>query len=96
VLLFSGLLVGLLVALAVTGAPSAVRRRGWWLLGVTLAQGAIGYTQYATDLPEALVAAHMLGASLLVVTLTAVVAGTTTRSPAPSASSPVIMARSTT
>jgi len=97
VLLFSGLLVGLLVALAVTGAPSALRRRGWWLLGVTLTQGAVGYTQYATDLPEALVAVHMLGASLLVVTLTAVVAGTTTRGPGPAApSSPVIMARSTT
>jgi len=83
VLLFTGLLIGLLVALAVTGAPAAVRRRGWWLLGVTLAQGAVGYTQYATDLPEALVAAHMLGASLLVVALTAVVAGTTSRSAAP-------------
>ena len=97
VLLFLGLLVGLLVTLAVTGAPSAVRGRGWWLLGVTLAQGTIGYTQYATDLPEALVAAHMLGASLLVVTLTAVVAGTMTRDPGRAApSSPVIMARSTT
>jgi cytochrome c oxidase assembly protein subunit 15 len=37
---------------------------------VTLAQGLIGYVQYFTALPEALVAAHMLGASLLVVALT--------------------------
>ena len=40
------------------------------MLGVALAQGLIGYVQYFTDLPEALVIAHMLGASLLVVRLT--------------------------
>jgi cytochrome c oxidase assembly protein subunit 15 len=39
-------------------------------VGVTLAQGGIGYVQYFTGLPEALVVAHMLGASLLVVALT--------------------------
>lgn len=81
VLLFVGLLVGLLVAFAVTGAPAVLRRRGWWLLGVTLTQGAVGYVQYATDLPEALVAVHMLGAGLLVVAVTAVVCGTRTRPP---------------
>ena len=43
------------------------------LLVVTLLQGAIGYLQYATNLPVALVAAHMLGASSLVVAVTAVV-----------------------
>lgn len=70
VLLFVGLVVGLVVALRVTHAPERARRRAGWLLGVTLAQGLIGYVQYATDLPEALVLAHMLGASLLVVALT--------------------------
>jgi cytochrome c oxidase assembly protein subunit 15 len=40
---------------------------------VTLLQGVIGYVQYATNLPAALVAAHMLGASSLVVAVTAVV-----------------------
>jgi cytochrome c oxidase assembly protein subunit 15 len=45
------------------------------VLGVTLAQGVIGYTQYATGLPEALVLFHMLGASLLTVTLTALLVG---------------------
>lgn len=84
VLLFVGLLVGMLVALAVTGAPPQLRRRGWWLLGVTLAQGSVGYTQYATGLPEALVAIHMLGASLLVVAVTALLSGLRTRtSPTP-------------
>ncbi len=70
VLLFVGLVVGLVVALRVTHAPERARRRAGWLLGVTLAQGLVGYVQYATDLPEALVLAHMLGACLLVVTLT--------------------------
>jgi cytochrome c oxidase assembly protein subunit 15 len=32
---------------------------------VELAQGTIGLVQYATDLPLALVAAHLLGASVL-------------------------------
>jgi cytochrome c oxidase assembly protein subunit 15 len=75
VLLFVGLLVGLLVALSLVKAPAVPRRRAWWVLGVTLAQGVIGYTQYATGLPEALVLFHMLGASLLTVTLTALLVG---------------------
>lgn len=70
VLLFVGLVVGLVVALRVTHAPERARHRAGWLLGVTLAQGLVGYVQYATDLPEALVLVHMLGASLLVVALT--------------------------
>ena len=37
---------------------------------VTLAQGLVGYVQYLTKLPEVLVLAHMLGASLLVVAIT--------------------------
>lgn len=70
VLLFLGLVVGLMVALALVHAPEAARRRARWVLGVTLAQGLIGYVQYAADLPEVLVLLHMLGASLLTVTVT--------------------------
>lgn len=40
------------------------------LLGVTLLQGAIGFTQYYNGVPALLVAAHMLGAALLMVTAT--------------------------
>ncbi|WP_062388998.1 COX15/CtaA family protein [Demequina iriomotensis] len=41
-------------------------RRAWWVLvGVTLAQGAIGYVQYFTGLPEILVGMHLLGAATL-------------------------------
>jgi cytochrome c oxidase assembly protein subunit 15 len=69
--LFVGLVVALLLALTLTGDAPRVLRRAWALLAVTLLQGAIGYTQYALDLPIALVSLHMLGASLLVVAVTA-------------------------
>jgi cytochrome c oxidase assembly protein subunit 15 len=71
--LFVGLVAALAVAYHLTGAPPAARRRVRWLGGVTLLQGAIGYVQYATDLPVPLVALHMLGASLLTVAVTAAV-----------------------
>lgn len=89
VLLFLGLLVGLLVALHVTGAPPLALRRARWVLGVTLAQGAVGYVQYATDLPEPLVALHMLGACLLTVTLTGLVLSLRRHEPLPSPTAPV-------
>ena len=70
VMLFLGLVVAVLLAVRV-GAAWPPARRAWSLvLAVTLAQGAVGYTQYLTGLPEALVLVHMLGASLLVVALT--------------------------
>jgi cytochrome c oxidase assembly protein subunit 15 len=39
-------------------------------LGITALQGLVGYAQYLTGLPDALVMVHMLGASLLAVWLT--------------------------
>ena len=39
------------------------------LLAITLAQGVIGYTQYFTGVPEALVLAHLIGVVLLWSTL---------------------------
>jgi heme a synthase len=60
-----GLTVGLIVALRATRAPAAVVRRAVVLLGVALAQGLIGFTQYLTDLPVALVLVHVLGATLV-------------------------------
>ncbi|PID54250.1 MAG: heme A synthase [Micrococcales bacterium] len=69
VMLFAGLLVALLIALRLTDAPPVTRRSALAVLVVTVAQGGIGYTQYASDLPESLVALHMLGACLLVITI---------------------------
>jgi cytochrome c oxidase assembly protein subunit 15 len=70
VTLFAGLVVAVFVAVRLTDSPGSARRAWLAVLGVTLAQGVIGYAQYFTGLPEAVVALHMLGASLLVVTMT--------------------------
>ena len=71
--LFVGLVVALVVTLTVLSAPPAARRRARLLLGVTLAQGVIGYLQYALGLPIVVVAGHLLGAGLLVVAIVAAV-----------------------
>ena len=65
VFLLVGLTIGLAVALQATDVPPVLRRRVRVLLGVVLAQGLVGYAQYATDLPVALVAVHVLGACLV-------------------------------
>ena len=52
------------------------------MLVVGLLQGAIGYLQYLTGLPVIAVAAHMLGASLLVVVVTQLVLSLRKRRPA--------------
>lgn len=62
VLLFLGLLIGLIVALSLVDSPASARRRAWLLLAIALAQGVIGYTQYFTGLPELLVIVHVIGA----------------------------------
>jgi cytochrome c oxidase assembly protein subunit 15 len=71
--LFLGLVVALVLALRLTDAPRRARWRSLALLTVTVLQGAVGYVQYASDLPVALVAVHVLGASTLVVAVTACV-----------------------
>ena len=57
VFLFTGLVLALLL----------VRRTRTVivLILITLAQGAIGFVQYFTNLPEVLVGFHMLGAALI-------------------------------
>jgi len=72
VMVFIGLVVATWLAARLTAVDDDRGPARAWLvvLGVSLAQGLIGYVQYFTNLPEALVIAHMLGASLLVVALT--------------------------
>ena len=65
VLLFLGLLIGMLVALHVTQGPRRARVFAGSLLAVSVAQGLVGYTQYFTGLPWVLVAIHMLGATIV-------------------------------
>ncbi len=62
------LVVILTVTLVVVTARTA-RRAVALLLGVELAQGAIGYAQYFLSLPPALVALHMLGTTLFAAAL---------------------------
>ncbi|MFD3323694.1 heme A synthase [Streptomyces sp. NPDC058701] len=59
------LAVAMWLVLRVVDAPSDTRARARDLLVVLLAQGAIGYVQFLTQLPEVLVAAHMLGSCLV-------------------------------
>ncbi|MCW2684205.1 MAG: cytochrome oxidase assembly protein, partial [Blastococcus sp.] len=65
VFLLIGLTVALLVALHATGSPGRMRRAARDLLIVQVTQGVVGYVQYFTDLPVALVLLHMLGAVLI-------------------------------
>jgi cytochrome c oxidase assembly protein subunit 15 len=47
------------------GAPARVRSRLTVLLVVLVAQAAVGYTQYFTDIPPVLVGIHIAGAALV-------------------------------
>jgi len=69
VMLFIGLVVAVWLATRLSSAPASVSSAWRSVLVVTLAQGAVGYVQYLTDLPEVLVLVHMLGAACLVVAL---------------------------
>jgi cytochrome c oxidase assembly protein subunit 15 len=73
VFLLIGLTVALLVALYATDSPGRVRRAARDLLIVELAQGVIGYVQYFTGLPIAVVLLHMLGAALITIAATRLV-----------------------
>jgi cytochrome c oxidase assembly protein subunit 15 len=70
VFLFVGLTLGLLFAVVAGGYPAATRTAVVWLLVVQVAQGAIGFVQYFTDLPVVLVGFHMVGAALISATVT--------------------------
>jgi cytochrome c oxidase assembly protein subunit 15 len=70
VMLFVGLVVAVLVAVWLTSESPRAKATWRAVLVVTLLQGVVGYAQYFTGLPEALVGLHMLGASLLVVVVT--------------------------
>ncbi|WP_328816025.1 COX15/CtaA family protein [Nonomuraea cypriaca] len=82
-----GLTFALLFALHVTNSsPRAARRAALALLGVELAQGVIGYTQYFLAVPAALVLLHVLGSTLVWIAALRVVTSLRTRAqvPAPS------------
>ncbi|RNL65834.1 heme A synthase [Nocardioides marmoriginsengisoli] len=70
VFLFVGLTVGLWFLLIATRARPEATRAVRLLLIVAVAQGAIGFVQYFTDLPVVLVGFHMLGAAVMMATMT--------------------------
>ncbi len=65
--LLVGVTLGLAVALHAMPVPERVRKSARMLCGAEVLQAAIGYTQYFTHLPAALVEVHVLGATALVV-----------------------------
>ena len=81
VMVLIGLSVGLLLLLRALHAAAAQQRAAAVLLGVELAQGAIGYTQYFLHVPPLLVGLHMLGACLVWLAVLRVAAETAGHSP---------------
>jgi heme a synthase len=65
VFLLLGLSVAVVLVVHASGAPALARRAATALLLVELAQGLVGFVQYATGLPVVLVAFHLLGAALV-------------------------------
>ncbi|MBC9224933.1 heme A synthase [Aeromicrobium sp. 636] len=55
----------ILTVAAIVLTRGRARKAGAWVLVAGLAQGLIGYVQYFTDLPIVLVAAHLVGAAVL-------------------------------
>jgi len=62
VVIFGLLTVATMLVLRRAGAGAAVMRRGEILLVVLVAQAGVGYTQYFTGVPAALVGLHIFGA----------------------------------
>ena len=58
---------------ALGGATTALGRRIRIVIGVMAVQAAIGYVQYFNELPVLLVALHVVGATLLTITMTRLV-----------------------
>lgn len=61
VIFLVGLTIALLVAASVT---ESTKKAIYIFFAITLAQGAIGYVQYFTGIPELLVAVHLAGATI--------------------------------
>jgi heme a synthase len=65
VMLFVGLTVAMWLALRLTDGPARANHWAHVLMALTVVQGIIGYTQWFTGVPWALVAVHMLMACLI-------------------------------
>jgi heme a synthase len=63
--LLGGTVVALVLGLRLTAAPRRAVRLGWLLLGLIVAQGAIGYAQYFSGLPAGLVWVHVADSAVI-------------------------------
>ena len=88
VFLLLGLTIGCVLAMRALNARPDLQRAVRWLLAIELAQGVVGAVQYATDLPIALVALHLLGASAVVAAATWALLQTRERQPVEAADAP--------
>jgi cytochrome c oxidase assembly protein subunit 15 len=79
VFLLLGLTIAAVLVLRTTASPPGARTAATVLLGVLLAQGVVGFTQYFTGLPVVLVALHLLGAALTAAAMTWLLLTTSTR-----------------
>lgn len=70
VFLLLGLTVAVVLVLRAVDAPARAQRAAAVLLAVELGQGLVGFVQYFSDLPVALVTLHLLGAALTSAALT--------------------------
>lgn len=77
--LLLGLRVRRLAATQQGDAATELGRRVRIVIGVMAAQAAIGYVQYFNELPVLLVALHVVGATLLTITMTRLVLAAETR-----------------
>ncbi|GLW08338.1 cytochrome b561 [Microtetraspora sp. NBRC 13810] len=78
-----GITFSLLFALHLTDTPGRARRAALLLFAVELAQGVIGYVQYFTAVPAALVGLHVFGAALVWIATLRVVFMLRSRGPLP-------------
>jgi cytochrome c oxidase assembly protein subunit 15 len=81
VLLFTGLVAALTIALRLVEAPLRAQKSAVQLLGVIVLQGFIGYLQYAIGLPIGVVVLHLLGTVLVTAGTTALAVETLRRRP---------------
>ncbi|MEP6622883.1 MAG: COX15/CtaA family protein [Acidimicrobiia bacterium] len=75
VMIFLAVVVALLVVLLRTRASPLLYRRVTWLLVLLVAQAGVGYVQYFTNVPAALVMVHVAGATVVFATSMGVLLG---------------------
>lgn len=88
-----GVVLSLAVALHALDVPERVRRAGRMLVAVLVFQGIVGYSQYFTHLPAALVELHELGVTVLVIGMTQFVLALTHHAAEPVAATVPALAR---